>query len=126
MCSASTTIQIGVETEYLDEHSIERDQQYTFVYTITITNQGDMPLKLLRRHWHITDGNGKTNDVEGEGVVGTQPTLKPYQPFTYTSSAVIQTPVGVMEGNYTLQTEAGDLLSAPIPAFRLAKPNSLH
>ncbi|CAG9295628.1 Co2+/Mg2+ efflux protein ApaG [Celerinatantimonas diazotrophica] len=126
MCSASATIQIGVETEYLEEHSSEQDEQFTFVYTITITNQDDIPLKLLRRHWHITDGNGKTNEVEGEGVVGKQPTLKPKKPFTYTSSVVIQTPVGVMEGNYTLQTEKGELLSAPIPAFRLAKPNSLH
>ncbi|MFM2479553.1 Co2+/Mg2+ efflux protein ApaG [Celerinatantimonas sp. MCCC 1A17872] len=126
MCPASATIQIGVETEYLEEHSSEQDEQFTFVYTITITNQNDAPLKLLRRHWHITDGNGKTNEVEGEGVVGKQPTLKPKKPFTYTSSVVIQTPVGVMEGNYTLQTDNGELLSAPIPAFRLAKPNSLH
>lgn len=126
MCSASATIQIGVETEYLEEHSSEQDEQFTFVYTITITNQDEIPLKLLRRHWHITDGNGKTNEVEGEGVVGKQPTLPPKKPFTYTSSIVIQTPVGVMEGNYTLQTEDGELLRAPIPAFRLAKPNSLH
>ncbi|MFM2482931.1 Co2+/Mg2+ efflux protein ApaG [Celerinatantimonas sp. YJH-8] len=126
MSSASTTIQIGVDTEYLEEHSSDMDDQYTFVYTITITNQGDTPLKLLRRHWLITDGNGHHSEVEGEGVVGKQPTLKPYQPFTYTSSTVLKTPVGIMEGRYTLETEAGDLLSAPIPAFRLAKPNSLH
>lgn len=126
MSSASTTIQISVETEYVEEHSSEIDEQYTFVYTITITNQGDAPLKLLTRHWSITDGNGHHNDIEGEGVVGKQPLLQPYQPFTYTSNTVLKTPVGVMEGRYTLETEAGDLLSAPIPAFRLAKPNSLH
>lgn len=126
MCPESTTIQIGVETEYLEDHSCEDEEQYTFVYTITITNRGETSLKLLHRHWQITDGNGKTNEVEGEGVVGRQPTLKPNQPFTYTSSTVLKTPVGVMEGQYTLQTETGDLLSALIPVFRLAKPNSLH
>ena len=126
MCSAATTLQIDVTTEYLEEHSSENDQQYTFVYTITLTNQGDTPLRLMRRHWQITDGNGHSHEVDGEGVVGKQPLLAPYKPFTYTSSAVLKTAVGVMEGYYTLQSEAGDRLKAAIPAFRLAKPNSLH
>lgn len=120
------SIQITVESEYVAEHSSIDDEQYAFVYTITITNQGTSALQLIARHWHITDGNGKTRDIEGEGVVGEQPQLKPKAPFSYTSSVVLTTPVGVMQGNYTLKTPSDELLKAEIPAFRLAKPNSLH
>ncbi|RKF14573.1 Co2+/Mg2+ efflux protein ApaG [Alginatibacterium sediminis] len=119
-------IDIQVETGYLEQHSVEEEQQYAFYYSIRIENLSDMPLQILRRYWLITDGDGDTKEVEGEGVIGKQPRLGPNQHFEYTSSAVIPTEVGVMQGSYTLSDDQGQLYQAEIPAFRLAKPSALH
>jgi ApaG protein len=119
-------INIQVETSYLDDQSEPGEQRYVFAYTITIRNEGEMPAKLLARHWIITDANGHVEEVRGDGVVGEQPYLKPGQGFRYSSGAVLETPVGTMQGSYQMEAEDGAKFDAPIPAFRLAMPGMLH
>ncbi len=97
-----------------------------FAYTITITNEGSIPAKLLQRHWLITDSNGKVQEVRGEGVIGEQPYLKPGEMFRYTSGAVLETPVGTMQGKYTMLSDDGDNFNAQIPPFTLSIPRTLH
>jgi ApaG protein len=119
-------ITIGVETAYLEEQSIPADGQYAFSYTITIHNTGGQSAKLINRHWIITDANGKIDEVRGEGVVGEQPYLKPGEAFRYTSGAILDTPVGAMEGEYEMQDDEGEMFLAQIPPFSLAVPNRLN
>jgi ApaG protein len=119
-------ITIQVKTQYLAEHSSPAVQRFAFAYSISITNNSDQPVQLLRRHWIITDGNRKVEEVRGDGVVGQQPWIAPQQSFHYTSGAVLETPVGTMEGSYSMQQENGDAFKALIPRFTLAKPGSLH
>ena len=119
-------IQIEVETAYLDEQSDPRERRYVFSYTITIRNEGTVPARLLTRHWVITDANGKVQEVRGDGVVGEQPHLKPGQGFRYSSGAVLETPVGAMQGSYQMVTDDGLQFDAPIAAFRLAMPGILQ
>jgi ApaG protein len=119
-------ITIEVETNYLDEQSEPREQRFVFAYTITIRNEGDIAAKLLTRHWIITDANGRVQEVRGDGVVGEQPYLKPGQGFRYSSGAVLETPVGTMQGSYQMLADDGAQFEAPIPAFRLAIPGMLH
>lgn len=126
MQSEPHKISIEVETSYLDEQSEPRDRRYVFSYTITIRNDGEVPAKLLTRHWIITDANGRVQEVRGDGVVGEQPHLEPGQGFRYSSAAVIETPVGTMHGSYQMLADDGSQFDAPIAAFRLAMPGMLH
>ena len=119
-------IRIEVETAYLDEQSDPKEGRYVFSYTITIRNEGSEAARLLTRHWVITDANGKVQEVRGNGVVGEQPHLKPGQGFRYSSGAVLETPVGAMQGSYEMITDEGFRFDAPIPAFRLAMPGILQ
>ena len=124
--SARHKIRIDVETSYLREQSNPQEQRYVFSYTITIHNDGGLPATLLTRHWTITDANGTVKEVRGEGVVGEQPRLEPGQGFRYSSGAVLETPVGTMEGSYQMVDGEGRRFDAPIPLFRLAMPGILH
>jgi ApaG protein len=126
MTSVRHRISIDVETTYLDDQSEPREQRYVFAYTITIRNEGEVPAKLLTRHWIITDANGRVQEVRGDGVVGEQPYLKPGQGFRYSSGAVLETPVGTMQGSYQMIADDGAQFDAPIPTFRLAMPGMLH
>ena len=126
MSRASHSIRVEVETSYLDEQSDPREHRYVFAYTITIRNDGPTPARLLTRHWVITDANGKVQEVRGDGVVGEQPYLEPGQGFRYSSGAVIETPVGAMQGSYQMVSDDGLAFDAPIPPFRLAIPGVLH
>ena len=126
MSRASHSIRVEVETSYLDEQSDPREHRYVFAYTITIRNDGASPARLLTRHWVITDANGKVQEVRGDGVVGEQPYLKPGQGFRYSSGAVIETPVGAMQGSYQMVADDGAAFEAPIAPFRLAIPGVLH
>jgi len=119
-------IRIHVETSYLDEQSSPSEQRYVFSYTITIRNEGRRSAKLLTRHWIITDANGRVKEVRGEGVVGEQPHLEPGQGFRYSSGAVLETPVGTMEGSYQMVDADGERFDAPIAPFRLAIPGILQ
>jgi ApaG protein len=119
-------IRIEVETAYLDEQSDPKERRYVFSYTITIRNEGAVSARLMTRHWVITDANGKVQEVRGDGVVGEQPHLKPGQGFRYSSGAVLETPVGAMQGSYQMVTDDGMQFDAPIAAFRLAMPGILQ
>ena len=119
-------LEISVATHFLDEQSDPDSERYVFAYTIRIRNLGRLPAQLLDRHWVITDGNGKVEEVRGEGVVGEQPRLEPGEAFTYTSGAVLETAVGTMQGSYHMSGDDGTEFDAPIPAFTLAVPRTLH
>ena len=119
-------IRVEVETSYVDEQSDPNERRYVFAYTITIRNEGAVPARLLTRHWIITDANGKVQEARGDGVVGEQPHLKPVQGFRYTSGAVIETPVGAMQGTYEMIDDDGQRFDAPIQPFRLAMPGILQ
>ncbi len=123
---AAHKIRIDVETSYLREQSNPQEQRYVFSYTITIRNEGGLPATLLTRHWRITDANGTVKEVRGEGVVGEQPRLEPGQGFRYSSGAVLETPVGTMQGSYQMVDGEGRRFDAPIPLFRLAMPGILQ
>lgn len=127
-------IRIQVVTTYLPRHSRPEAEQFTFAYTITISNLGELPVQLLSRHWLITDAEGDVQEVRGEGVVGEQPVIEPGKYFRYTSGATLPTPVGCMEGSYTMiLCDSPDVdpsrlpaFDVPIPAFTLAMPHALH
>jgi ApaG protein len=122
MSSPVNKISVEVETSYVDEQSDPNERRYVFSYTITIRNEGVVPARLLTRHWIITDANGKVQEVRGDGVVGEQPHLKPGQGFRYSSGAVLETPVGAMQGSYQMIDDEGQRFDAPIRPFRLAMP----
>jgi len=120
------SMQIDVATRYLDDQSEPAQSRYVFAYTISIRNSGNVPARLVARHWVITDANGKVEEVEGEGVVGEQPWLAPGERFQYTSGAVLETDLGMMRGDYKMLADDGTRFEAPIPAFTLAVPRTLH
>jgi len=98
MDETNCEIRIQVTTNYVDEQSDPDQDRYVFAYTITISNEGDIPAQLISRHWVITDANGKVQEVSGDGVVGEQPHLDPGEVFRYSSGAVLDTPVGASGG----------------------------
>ncbi len=122
----SYEIRIEVSTKYIVDQSEPDVGRYVFSYTITIENLGDLPARLLSRHWVITDANGKVQEVTGDGVVGEQPHLNPGETFRYSSGAVLETPVGAMQGSYRMEADNGTNFDAPIPPFTLAVPGVLH
>ncbi len=119
-------IQVNVTTQFMAEQSNPGEQHYMFAYTITIRNEGQIGAKLLTRHWLITDSNGKVLEVRGKGVIGEQPYLQPGEGFRYTSGAIIETPVGSMEGSYQMRSDDGKEFDTPIAPFTLAVPGLLH
>ncbi|MHB1567013.1 MAG: Co2+/Mg2+ efflux protein ApaG [Acidiferrobacter sp.] len=119
-------INVDVKAAYLDSQSAPDANRYVFAYTITITNTGSTPARLMTRHWVITDANNKIQEVRGEGVVGEQPYLVPGMSFEYTSGAMIETPVGSMRGSYQMVADDGTCFDAEIPAFTLSIPRTLH
>ena len=126
MSKKQCDIRIHVATDYIDDQSEPDADRYVFAYTITISNNGEMPATLMSRHWIITDANGKVQEVNGDGVVGEQPYLQPGERFRYSSGAVLETPVGAMQGMYRMVTDAGSSFDAPIEPFTLAVPGLLH
>ena len=119
-------IDVQVATSYADDQSEPDSDRYVFTYTITISHNGEVPATLTSRHWIITDANGKVQEVSGDGVVGEQPHLNPGERFRYSSGAVLETPVGAMQGLYHMETDAGQRFDAPIAPFTLAVPGLLH
>ncbi|WP_411726716.1 Co2+/Mg2+ efflux protein ApaG [Methyloglobulus sp.] len=119
-------ILVEATPHFIEVQSSPSEGRYVFAYTITITNAGLVPAKLLNRHWLITDSNGKVQEVRGEGVIGEQPYLKPGESFRYTSGAMLETPVGTMQGQYTMISDEGINFNATIPKFTLSIPRTLH
>lgn len=119
-------IDISVKTQYVKEQSDPANNRFVFAYTIGIENKSEKPVKLLSRHWIITDDNDKVEEVRGTGVVGQQPMIAPGQVFHYTSGAVLTTGFGTMQGSYEMLSDDGEKFAAPIPAFLLSRPLSVH
>jgi len=119
-------IRVDVITSYVEDQSSPPESRFVFSYTITIRNEGSAPARLLTRHWVITDANGKVQEVAGEGVVGEQPHLLPGQGFRYSSGAILETPVGAMQGSYHMVADDGQQFDAPIAPFTLAMPGLLN
>lgn len=119
-------IDIKVSTHYLQKQSDPVKGTYAFAYTVTILNNRASAVRLLNRHWVITDQNNHVEEVKGKGVVGQQPLIEPGQSFQYSSGTVIGSEVGDMKGSYTMSCTRGDTFEAPIPLFVLATPNMIH
>lgn len=115
-------IEVSVEPNFLPERSSAEDGQFFWAYTIVIVNSGPETVQLKTRHWIITDGMGRSQEVRGEGVVGEQPVLEPGERFEYTSGVPLQTPSGFMTGSYQMVTENGEPFEIDIPAFSLDSP----
>jgi len=124
--SSIYSVDVKQSVRYLADQSDSEKSHHVFAYTMTITNQGTVAAKLLSRHWHITDANGKTHEVKGKGVIGKQPHLQPGESFQYTSFAVLITPIGCMHGSYQMLADDGTHFDATINAFSLSLPAILH
>ncbi len=126
--SNSTTegIKVTVDAVYVPEQSSPRMHRYVFAYTVKIANEGERPAQLRSRHWVITDGEGRVEEVRGPGVVGQQPMLQPGDQFEYTSGCVLTTPRGEMRGTYQMHRPDGSTFDATIAPFDLTLPYSLN
>lgn len=125
MPATENTITIKVHTQYLPNQAPE-ESQYAFAYHIKIQNQSDQEVQLLNRYWLITDGNGKKTEVKGPGVIGQQPTILAGSQFEYSSGAILETPVGSMQGYYEMRSQDGVLFHASIDVFSLRVPNLVN
>lgn len=120
-------VRVNVEPDFQEAESAPGEQRFVFSYTVSVHNESRRSVQLLARHWKITQGSGKVQEVRGKGVVGQQPMIAPGQVFRYTSRAILEGPVGVMEGAYTcVDTATQRLFEVPIAPFRLASPNQVH
>jgi len=119
-------IRVQVQPSYLPERSSPESGRFLFAYRIRVTNQGDRTAQLLRRHWIITDGNGHVEEVEGEGVVGETPALRPGAAFEYTSFCPLPTPFGTMRGTYLMRAEDGTQFDVEIGQFSLIAPSAVN
>ena len=117
---------ISVRTKYIEEQSDPTASRYVFAYIITIVNSGTIAAQLISRHWVIVDANNHRQEVNGLGVVGHQPLLKPGERFEYSSGTSMATPTGAMHGEYFFVAEDGHRFESPIPEFSLALPRTLH
>jgi len=119
-------VRIIVQPRYLPEQSDPDEDRYLFAYHVVIRNESEEPVQLISRHWVITNGEGRVEEVRGPGVVGYQPRLDPGQAFEYTSGCPLDTPVGTMHGSFLMAPGDGDNFDAQIDPFRLAVPGSLN
>ncbi|MDP9148323.1 MAG: Co2+/Mg2+ efflux protein ApaG [Myxococcota bacterium] len=119
-------IRVVVRSAYIPEQSLPLASRFVFAYSVRIANEGVEPAQLRTRHWIITDGAGKVEEVRGPGVVGQQPYLRPGEHFEYTSGCVLQTPRGEMHGTYQMHRPDGRIFDATIAPFLLALPHSLN
>ena len=119
-------IRVVVRSVYVPEQSLPLSHRYVFSYTVRITNAGKRPAQLINRHWIITHGSGRVEEVRGPGVVGAQPRLEPGQHFEYTSGCVLSTPHGTMHGTYEMRRDDGASFLATISPFSLSMPYTLN
>ncbi len=124
MYSATThAITVTAQPTYLEDQSEPLDSRFVWAYHIRINNGSNRTVQLLSRTWQITDGFGRRQEVQGAGVVGEQPVLKPGQSFEYTSGTPLQTPSGIMVGTYQMEAEDGERFLIDVPAFSLDSPH---
>ena len=119
-------VRVTVQAEYAADRSDPSKNQWFFLYTVTIANQGTETVQLLTRHWLVTDGTGHVEEIRGPGVVGKQPVLKPGESFDYTSGCPLTTAFGMMEGSYQMVAEAGEHFDVKIAPFTLSEPYTVH
>jgi ApaG protein len=113
---------IRVRPVFVDEQSSPEDDRFLWAYHIEIENRGAQTLQLMTRHWRITDGDGRIQHVDGAGVIGKQPVLRPGARFEYSSGCPLTTPCGMMQGAYRFEDETGASVEATIPLFALDSP----
>jgi len=126
VASLAESIRVEAVASYLEAQSQPDDRRFVFSYTINIYNAGGAAAQLLTRHWLITDADGRVQEVHGEGVIGEQPHIQPGEAHTYSSGAVLETPVGTMEGRYGMVAPDGTEFDTAIPVFSLAVPGVLN
>ena len=126
MSDSRYQVDVSVVTRYLADQSQPEHDRFAFAYTITVQNNGEIPARLISRHWVITDGDGHKEEVRGAGVVGQQPLIDVGKSHTYSSGTVMTTRVGTMQGTYEMVADDGKHFDAVIKPFRLAVPGALH
>ncbi|SFR10787.1 MULTISPECIES: Co2+/Mg2+ efflux protein ApaG [unclassified Enterobacter] len=122
----SPRVCVQVQSVYIESQSSPDEERFVFAYTVTIRNLGRAPVQLLGRYWLITNGNGRETEVQGEGVIGVQPHIEAGGEYQYTSGAVLETPLGTMQGHYEMIDADGQPFRLAIPVFRLAVPTLIH
>ena len=126
MIDVEKLVKINTQVHFIEEQSDQYQDRFVFSYIITIENNSDKTLQLMSRSWVITDADGNKVAVEGDGEVGQQPIIQSGQRYRYTSGSIIKTPIGTMEGFYTMKDLQGGLFKVEIPVFSLAIPNILN
>ncbi|HAC32882.1 MAG TPA: Co2+/Mg2+ efflux protein ApaG [Gammaproteobacteria bacterium] len=119
-------ISVDVESRYIESQSQPDMERFVFAYTVTLTNQGNTPARLLSRHWIITDANDQVREVKDIGVVGKNPRITPGDTFSYSSHAILETPHGILQGSYDMLSDDGETFVATIPKFNVTAPDFLH
>ena len=123
----SEGVQISVETFYQADYSNPANYEFMFAYRITLKNHNPFAIKLLRRQWFIFDSNGEHREVEGEGVVGVQPVLKPNEQFQYVSGCNLRTEMGKMQGYYVMENQnSKEQFNVKIPHFEMIVPVKMN
>lgn len=122
----NNTINVLANASFIEKESNAAQNHYLFAYTITITNMGKRATQLLQRHWILTDSNGHVQEVHGDGVIGMQPRINAGESFCYTSGALLETPVGTMQGYYIFSDDRKESFKVDIPRFTLSIPRTLH
>lgn len=116
-------VRISVAPTFLESQSFPKLSRYVWAYHVRISNRREAPVRLMRRHWRITDAAGQTTEVSGDGVVGEQPVIGPGETYEYASGAPLETPSGMMSGRYEMQSACGSRFEVQIPAFSLDSPH---
>ena len=117
---------VNAVSEYVPELSKQNDSNYYYLYEVTIQNKSRKKIKLLSRHWDISDGAGKKKRIDGDGVVGKNPIINPGEMFKYKSYCPLKTEFGFMSGFYTMKNEDGDVFKVAIPEFPLVLNNVIN
>ena len=116
-------ITVTVRPLYLEDQSAPAENRYVWAYFVTIANGSQRTVQLRSRYWHITDANGRVQEVRGPGVVGQQPVLRPGESYEYNSGTPLSTPSGIMRGTYQMEAAGGERFDVRIPAFSLDSPH---
>jgi ApaG protein len=124
--AVTRNIRVTVKPQFLESQSVPEQQKFVWAYTITVENRSEETVKLLTRHWIITDGLGRKQEVKGDGVVGEQPTLNPGDSFEYSSGCPLSTPSGLMEGSYGMINHRTEMFEIAVPPFSLDSPYDRH
>ncbi len=119
-------VRVKVRAEYAPGHSCPSQSKWFFLYTILISNESEVAVQLVTRHWIITDATGHVQEVRGPGVVGQQPRLEPGQAFEYTSGCPLTSPYGSMRGSYQMVAADGETFDAEVAEFTLTAPYTVH